>query len=372
MPQPHKKPRQMIDKGGQIRACKLEDLASIADLFSATFGSCDARGAQDLRSYLQQVYFENPWADDAFASLVFEQNGVLEGFLGIVPRPMEYRGKRIQAAVSSALMVRKGARGIRNPLPGIALMRHFLQGPQDLSLTDTANESSRRLWTACGGKVAYAYSYSWTRPIQPLATMMELGGYADTMALRIVKPAVRIVDGLLGNMRGLRPGKPEGSATDIDTNALLTLLETITDCSLIPKYDLPSLEWLIGMAEQSTTEGGLAKRCVRDTNGDILGWYIFYKTKGKLARVLQFSGKPRAMREVLGSLAFDAKEAGATALWGRTEPRYAGYLNEQKCLFLARPWVLVHARDPELVESFCAADAFFTGLEGELWMKVNA
>ncbi|MBT8084465.1 MAG: GNAT family N-acetyltransferase [Woeseia sp.] len=368
-----KEPSEVIDQKGEIRACKPADLEAVTALFSETFSSYDANYNGDLQGYLRQVYFENPWMDDAMPSLVYEQDGAVVGFLGVVPRQMSYRGKSIQAAVSSALMVRRSSSGQRNPLQGVALMRRFLKGPQDLSLTDTANESSRRLWTGCGGDVAYAYSYSWTRPLQPLATMMELGGYGDgNLGSKIVKPFVRVVDGALGRMRGLRPGKPEHVAEEIDTETLLELIQSVSSYSLVPQYDLQSLRWLIGMAEQSPDEGRLAKRCVRDSAGKVLGWYVYYETKGKLARVLQLAGHPHSMRDVLNALVHDAMQAGAAALWGRTEPRYASFLHDQKCIFFANPWVLVQAKNPELVACFREADAFFSGFEGELWMQVNA
>ncbi|MBT8084799.1 MAG: hypothetical protein KJN72_06215 [Woeseia sp.] len=364
---------EAVDRKGGIRACRPADLEFVAALFAETFGSYDAESKDDLLRYLRQAYFENPWMDDAMPSLVYEQDGAVVGFLGVVPRQMRYRGKSIQAAVSSALMVRRSSSGQRNPLQGVALMQRFLRGPQDLSLTDTANESTRRLWTGCGGNVAHAYSYSWTRPLQPLATMMELGGYGDgNLGARIAKPFVRVVDSALGRMRGLRPGQPEYVPEEIDTETLLELIQSVSGYSLVPQYDIQSLRWLIGMAEQSPAEGRLAKRCVRDSAGKVLGWYVYYETKGKLARVLQLAGHPHSIRDVLNALVHDAMQAGAAALWGRTEPRYASFLNDQKCIFFARPWVLVQAKNPELVACFREADAFFSGFEGELWMQVNA
>lgn len=373
MPVAHKELRDHATGADGIRVCQLNDISSVAELFTQSFLNCASWEAEDLETYLRQVYFENPWVDDSITSLVYEQKGVIEGFLGVIPRPMKHRGKSIRVAVTSALMVRADSSGRRNPLLAIGLLRHFLEGPQDLSLTDTANEHSRRLWTGCGGAVAYAYSYSWTRPLQPLRAVLELAGHMDgSAAIKMATPVIGLTDCLLGRQRRFRPVRPECSVENIDSATLLELLKTVTSRSLLPQYDLPSLEWLIAMAEQSIDEGRLAKRCVRDAGGKILGWYIYYQNKNGLARVLQLAATAQSMEVVLNSLVYEAKQYGVAALWGRTEPQHAGLLDKHNCVFFARPWALVHSASPELIAAFQNADVFFSGLEGELWMKVNA
>ena len=109
-------------------------------MYTQVFRDGDRSSQEGLSSYLEQVYFDNPWVDDEFPSLVSEQGGVINGFLGVMPRWMQYRGEAIRVAVSSALMVRVEDSGQRNPITGVSLLRRFLEGKQDVSLTDTANE----------------------------------------------------------------------------------------------------------------------------------------------------------------------------------------------------------------------------------------
>lgn len=369
----HSVPRQQGAGSSAIRRCEPGDLSIVSELFAQSFGGGDFDEADWLEPYLRQVYFDNPWVDESMASLVYEQKGEIDGFLGVVPRQMTFRGRSIRVAVNSALMVRPDASGKRNPIVAIGLLRRLLAGPQDLSLTDTANELSRRIWTGCGGSVAHAYSYSWARPLQPLRTCLELAGSGDrSFAMKVAKPICRLADPFLGNLRRIRPARPEYGIEDIDCSALLELLTTVSGSSLVPEYDLASLEWLIAMAEQSVGEGRLAKRCVRDAGGRLLGWYIYYQNKNGIGRVLQVATLDHSMAAVLSCLVYEAKQAGVAVLWGRTEPQHAASLNEQNCVFFARPWVLVHAARAELVAAFQNADTFFSGLEGELWMRVNA
>ena len=126
-----------------IRPCTDNDFAQVTRLFQQAFPKNLKLFGNDLENHFEKIYLNNPWADDKYQSLVFERNGEVDGFIGIIPRKMRFRGRPITAAVSSMLMVKPDASGNRNPLTGISLMRRFLSGPQDLSLTDTANDTTR-------------------------------------------------------------------------------------------------------------------------------------------------------------------------------------------------------------------------------------
>ena len=65
----------------------------------------------------------------------------------------------------------------------------------------------------------------------------------------------------------LKPSKPGCCVKDIDTATLLELCKLLPARAIMPQYDLASLQWLVTMAEQSESEGTLAKRCVETING---------------------------------------------------------------------------------------------------------
>ena len=135
---------------------------------------------------------------------------------------------------------------------------------------------------------------------------------------------------------------------------------------------MDSLEWLITKTEESTFEGPLVKRVVQSAKGKTLGWYVYYRKKNGIGRVLQLAAFPRSMDIVLDSLIYEAHQEGLAALRGRADPDHAHVFNKRFCAFQGRPWFLIHSSDPEIVQSFQSADVFFSGLEGELWMKTNA
>lgn len=52
---------------------------------------------------------------------------------------------------------------VRNRAVGTLLLRRFLAGPQDLTMTDGATEATRRMWRGLGGAVGHLGSITWVR-----------------------------------------------------------------------------------------------------------------------------------------------------------------------------------------------------------------
>ncbi len=49
----------------------------------------------------------------------------------------------------------------------VRLARAFLEGPQDLSISDEASDVARKIWEGLGGTTALLRSLHWTRPLRP-------------------------------------------------------------------------------------------------------------------------------------------------------------------------------------------------------------
>jgi hypothetical protein len=80
--------------------------------------------------------------------MVYMDKGELVGFLGVLPRTMDFNGRPIRVAVGAQYRVdRERHRG----LAGLELRRRFFLGPQDLSFEDDAGEANHIVWTAAGG-----------------------------------------------------------------------------------------------------------------------------------------------------------------------------------------------------------------------------
>src|ERR1051326_6614675 len=123
-----------------------------AGLFQRTFRNARRATPASLTAYLRELYFEHPWRDLALVSKVFVADGAVRGFIGILPLRLSFRGRTLRAAVAVSLMVENPQ---ANPLAGARLFRAYLSGPQDASLSDSANPVSRGMWERLGGKNAH-------------------------------------------------------------------------------------------------------------------------------------------------------------------------------------------------------------------------
>jgi len=78
--------------------------------------------------------------------------------------------------------------------------------------------------------------------------------------------------------------------------------------------------------------------------------------------------EPHVVDRVYGELVAEAVAGGAIALRGRLDPRYM-YEMRRRWLVHAGNWTLVHSRHDEVLNHFRNGTAWFTGLEGEEWMR---
>src|SRR5215470_18282184 len=155
----------------QVRACTPDDMAAVAGLFQRTFRHARRAAPAPLTAYLRELYFEHPWRDPALTSKVFVADGAVRGFIGILPLRLAFRGSTLRAAVAGSLMVERPQ---ENPLAGARLMRAYMTGPQDLSLSDSANAVSLGLWERLGGKTVAMESMEWVRAFRPARAALAL------------------------------------------------------------------------------------------------------------------------------------------------------------------------------------------------------
>src|ERR1041385_8015836 len=145
-----------------IRPFCYDDVPHAARLYSKVFGKNHRPtpgSQQDYEAHLEHIFLKHPWPHDSIRSLVHEdENRRITGFLGVLPRPLWLQGRRLQGAVSSCFLMDPER---RDPTVAVKLLRTFFNGPQDLSITDEANEISRKLWEGLGGKTCFAQSTRW-------------------------------------------------------------------------------------------------------------------------------------------------------------------------------------------------------------------
>ena len=264
----------------------------------------------------------------------------------------------------------------RSTLAGLCLMQAFLAGNQDLSLGDSANDVSRRVWTGLGGSTGLLYSLSWSRPLRPAAYGLRMfsrlkSGKPPKLLARAAKPICKLADYAAARIPGPFKNSDCGLlAEELDAPALLNCLSTFSDCQrLRGKYDHASLAWLLSFMGKARGHGDLRKQLLRNAEGRVVGWYVYFVKSGGIAEVAQIGAGPKAMGQVLDHLFWDAWKHGALAVHGQLDPTHAEDLRERCCFFYRRgSWLLVKSRDRELQEHILSGNALLSRLDGEWCM----
>ena len=357
----------------EIRALERSDLPEVAGLIELAFRSGSKTPPPGLATYLERLLLDHPWVDPEIPSLVaIDDQGDLVGCLGSHIRRFRYNGEAIKVAVSGQLVVDPIAR--RQAL-GAFLMRRYLGGPQDLTLTDTASVTARRMWEGFGGKTVHLGRIGWVRLFRPLrfATEYVLKNHDRwrEAATSAVAPFDAVSTRLTAN-RWVIP-RPDVVTEPLRPEALVAALPSVlASIRFRPDYDVPFLDWLFSELAAVRSRGRPIGFMVRDRHGRTLGWYLYYLRRDGISQVLQIVANERDVAPVLDHLLEHARVNGATAVQGRVEPGLIEILAERGCLLHASGYrVLVHARDEGIVHAIDSGDAVLSRLDGDWWTGLH-
>lgn len=350
-----------------IRPLAAGDIPAVAQLFSRVYPQNRWGSQSACEAYFHEIFFANPWVAAQLPSWVAMEGARAVGFIGVVPRPMRLGGRSLQAAVLTQLMVEP------QKVYGVVaaqLLRKALAGAQVLTISDGANESSRKMWEALGGLTSTLYSLQWRRLLRPAQSALQRASSPHGRAVALLAtPVAVLADAYAAHHRALR--RPSGlSEEPLDAAALVQGLDgAARRVALSPRYDAASLGWLLGQARAKRRHGELQARVLREAGGSIAGWFLYY-LNGTMSKVLQIHARDGAERAVLDHLFQHAWRRGSAAIEGRMEPRLARMLGQRHCLFHStNAFALIHSRDAELLAALARGDAFFSRLEGEWWMR---
>jgi hypothetical protein len=354
---------------GVIRPFREDDIGQVAELHRSIFATGFSMSSGRLSlydSYFREVFLSHSRQCEDLPSLVYEEGGKVLGFVGSVPRPMRIRGRPVLARLTTQFIVHPRRRG----LVGVKMLQTMFKGPQDLTVADEGNTSTRTIWEAVGGSAARLQSFNWIYPLRPCSTALSVmagrGGAGAALAA-ISAPVARSLDWLTArlHMNPFRTVEPRLAGYEMDSETLLASLSSRLDQSLQPAYDRHSLEWALGRAARFQGRGTLRKVIVKSKNQETAGWYVSYSNPGGVEEVLQISAKPVAAQDVFDHLLHEAQQRGAAAVRGRFDPVFMESYVEKRCIMRCGPWFLVHSRNPELTRAFQDGDVFFSRLEGE-------
>ena len=257
----------------------------------------------------------NPWFDPELPSWIAEDADGMAGFFGVLPRRMVYGDLTLRVAVSCQFMVDPQK---RRSLAAVELMRRYFAGPQDLSISDGANDATRALWEAAGGAASALHNVHWVRLLRPAGGLVSLAGQVAPGLAAVAAPVAALADACIPR------GAPRASPwreEDLDAPALASALQEHRGVfTLRPFYDKPSLEWLLEQARAKQRHGVLQGCVLRDEARRVVGWFLYYLSSS-MSQVLQLGARRERLPAVLDRLFEHARARGAVAIQGRLEPQ---------------------------------------------------
>lgn len=358
----------------EIRPFAEEFASAIATLYFRAMRGQSGQPSAALSKYFCEVLLGNPWATPDIPSLVCLENGKLIAALGIVPRPMEFRGENIVAATLTQFMVDPDH---RRSAAAIQLLRRCFQGPQNMTWVDGASDPVDRFHKACGSLPAYFYSLAWTRVLRPFETgrgfLLRLGTTGKILH-RAAFLAARPADFLAARLPIFQPPRPALSFRAASTEELFVCIQEIGWREpLKPRYDSASFAWLAAQV-QALPSGQFRTLIVHDAAGLRCGWLAYFAKRDSTAYLLQL-GIRRAdhFEPVLHVLFADAWDQGCTVVKGPARPEHLTTLTKNHCMLRhTGSSALIHSRNADLVNTVRLGDAALSGLDGERWQRFSA
>jgi hypothetical protein len=354
----------------EIRTFGPDDVPAVAAMFQRTFRDRSVPAPASLARHLGDVFLRHPWYDPEVASRVHVSDaGLVNGFIGILPLPLTLGGRKLRAGMAGSLMVKDPA---KDPLAGARLLRSFLTGPQDISLSETANLVSQRMWERLGGTTVAGLSLDWMRAFRPAALAIDVAS-GRIKAVRLARPLATLCDALARRMGGgfFRTQTPDAvEGREVDEAGLLAALDTILASEgLRPQWSADILQWVLRTAEVKEQRGPIHRR-VMTARGATIGVAIYYGAPKSLAWVLHLAARPGAEAKVLEELLAHADATDFAGLRGRATPAFHETLLREKAFFYRRGAFVAHSREPELVAALSSPKAIVSGLAGESWIRL--
>jgi hypothetical protein len=297
---------------------------------------------------------------------VCEDEGKIEGFLGMTPRPLRFRGRPIMAILTSQFVVAPGSKS----LAGIRLMKACLQGPQELTMADESNDISRLIWERLGGHTVPAHSIHWTAVVRPGLRMLEVA-----RPPRILTAMAEPFAGLIDNALARTPRSPTRHPMPADLTAkpleIRDLLRFWHECaaSLIPDHNEASLRWTFDRLRQlESLHGPLHAVTLWAAKGQLAGTYAYHVSTNDVSHVVLFAAQPAWETQVLDHMLATAAASGLSALTGRVTPRHLHAFSRASCLLSNRPkWTVMHSSSPEILYAIQRGDDALAPIDGE-WL----
>jgi hypothetical protein len=356
-----------------VRPFAAADLSQVATLYKHTLLNQEGTPSAALRDYFRSFYLDGPFRHADMPSLVhLDDRGAVSAFIGVHTVPYLIGDRPIRAAFCGALMSREED---RDPMAGARLLKAFLAGPQDVSMSETAIAVTQAMWAKLRGSTIPGYSLDWFRILRPAGFAHALAN-RKLPALAALSPLSRMADRLLGRRREastlvalLPEPAPAGlTTTDAGLDEFAALMRrTSANVTARPDWDNGYLEHVLETARHKPAYGAPVVMVVRTRSGEALGGFFYHLGAGGIGRVLQIAAMPGHGGTVLDRLFADAHERGAAGLRGRSQPWLIEASTSRQMIFATNAASVIHTRDPAIGAPFMAGDCVLNGLAGESW-----
>ena len=355
-----------------VRPLSATDIEAVAGLYCRVLRRSKAAPTPALASYFQTFYLDGPFRHADIPALVHvNDEGRVSGFVGVHAVPYIVGGKQLRAAFCGALMSEdQGA----DPLAGARLMKAFINGPQDISISETANVISETIWSRLRGRTIPGYSFEWFRIFRPLGFMNAFAGEKATV-FQAIAPISRLLDGRgPGSSNFLRfsplPTPAGLTVEDAEPEHFASAIETLSAGKQArPDWQNGYLDHVLANAMMKPAFGKAHLGLVRTKGGEPIGAFLYHLKPDGIGRVLQVLAIPGRYGVVLDLLFTHALENGAVGLRGRSSPEIIEAATGRSMIMATISSTVIHVREPAMMEPFLNGDCMLTGLAGERWNR---
>jgi hypothetical protein len=351
-----------------VRPFESSDLASVVELYERVMRSGGHSPPPGLARYFERTLFEHPWADPEIPSLVYEaDDGRILGYMGAHVRRLRFEGEPARMRCAGQLVSDPDER--RRAI-GAMLMRRFLSGPQDLTITDGATPLVRQMWVGLGGHVLYPGSLVWTRLLRPSRALGNrwLRRRSRENWRAVANPLFAALDAATAWASRPPAPDPDVIGEELTAEALREhQAEVFPGARVFIDYDGAFVGWLFSELEAVRTRGRLTRRLLR-RDGELLGWYVAYMQPGGISQAIEVAATRGAAEPVLDHLFDDAWRSRSAAIEGRIEPGLYAALANRRCLLRHGDGALFHSRNERIAAALGLGQSALTRLDGEWWM----
>jgi hypothetical protein len=198
----------------------------------------------------------------------------------------------------------------------------------------------------------------------------------------LVAPLVAPIDNRLlarglasDEVRWVTPSRLPGpvlSDRDASFEELLDLVPKFLEpFALRPNWSQDELRLILTDAAAKRDIGAPVSRIVSSPNGMPVGLFLYHVRRGHVAIVTQILAAKGREGAVLDRAILHAVSMGAVAIRGRAYPSLMPALTERRVVLLPELASVAFTRNPDILSHLRQGTAFFTGLAGEQWMRLN-